>query len=182
MSLRLTGGDTAGDQVIVEAYRSGSDLAPASDEPTFKVDANVHYSGSGGSGQLTTSRDEDIFSSGQIPLATGVNAAGLSMSGVKWMRVGNVVHLSGKITNPSSSTSTYDGFILPVVDGTGNAYNLNGVATFNNSGMSPSGKPDANSTGVEVGSSSGTFKFFPVPQPSTLSGTITFIATYTLVP
>jgi hypothetical protein len=181
MSLRLAGGNIAGDQVIVNAYKSGSDLVPATDEPTFKVDANIHYSGSGVAGQVTVNRDEDIFSSGQIPSAAGANAANLSMSSVKWLRVGNVVHLSGKITNPSGNTSTYDGFILPVVDGTGNAYNLNGVATFNNSTMSPSGKPDANSTGVESGTTPGTFKLFPVPQPAILAGTITFIATYTLV-
>jgi len=182
MSLRLVGGGTTGDQVIVNAYRSGSALVPATDEPTFRVDANIHYSGLGGAGRVTVNRDEGIFSSGQIPSATGASAASLSMSSVKWLRVGNVVHLSGKITNPSGNSSSYDGFILPVVDGTGNAYNLNGVATFNSSIMSPSTKLQANSTGVEIGTNPGTFKLFPPPVPAILVGTITFIATYTLVP
>lgn len=172
MSLRLTGGDTAGDQVIVEAYRSGSDLAPA-DVPTFRVDANIHYSG----GQKAFARDEYLFASGKY----NQSGVGFSME-VLWQKVGNVVSMNGTIVRTAGSTAT-SGFKLPVLaDGTFFGYTLKGSAQSNDTSTT-----DVNDriTNIQLtsGAGSGTFQFSGSPSAAPGAGdTWSFTGSYLLIP
>jgi len=172
MSLRLSDGDTAGDQVIVNAYRSGSDLAPA-DVPTFRVDANIHYSG----GQKAFARDEYLFASGKY----NQSGVGFSME-VLWQKVGNVVSMNGTIVRTAGSTAI-SGFDLPVLaDATLFGYRLKGSAQSNDTTKTTVNDRITNIQ-LTSGTGSGTFQFSGSPSAAPGAGdTWSFTGSYLLIP
>jgi hypothetical protein len=176
MSLRLFGGNTLGDQAIITAYRSGSDLTSAQD-PSFRVNANIHYSGAGGGGTKAFARDEYLFASGRYT-QSGV---GFSME-VLWQKVGNVVNMNGTIVRPLASATARTGFLLPVLaDGPYNGYRLKGSAQSNDISALTI---DDRITNIQLTSSGGSpqFEFSGSPVSGPFGDTWSFTGSYLLIP
>jgi hypothetical protein len=177
MSLRLFGGNTAGDQAIITAFSSGIDLDPATDDPSFRVDANIHYRGLGGSGVKSFARDEYLFASGWYTQT----AAGVSMD-VLWQKVGNVVNMNGTVVRGNGAIFPGPGFLLPVVNtGTSFGYTLKGSAQSNDITVTNINDRIAN---IELTTSTGAQRFTFTGSPAAAGGagdTWSFTGSYLLI-
>jgi hypothetical protein len=151
MSLRLSGGNTAGDQVIITAERLGGALGNT-DEPTFKVDGHIYYD-TDPTTVINTGIRENIFSSGKH---SGQNLPFWSSMTIIWQRVGQVVSGSGVGTWNGTSTV----YPVPIV-GPGGVADINGVWILHRNVDDTLGEHFRGGTVLQNGSGS-SFNFLPL--------------------